>query len=583
MPRVVTVVVGTLLIARAAAAQPTFEPAPTEPAPSDPAAPIDPAAPVAPAAPWSPISDDGWPWGVSLEAMRALPECGPGGLRLPDGSMPRGGEPIPCRPAIIPTGPQFGYGLDWTQGATFGGVPTTGAAHAWGIEVMWAATRSVSLGPRYELGGVGTPSGGRNDTIAHLDQHLLAVAKHRFWTDEVDRDAWTLSVGAGYAIRGDALGGSAPMARIGIAREVGLYGSDTLAGTGAIEVAYEQSFGSERLSALLASLRFGMEWGIREPLNLGTPDEPAPIKYTVSGDFYGGPALGLGMTVGLRASPMWSLETSGTFMFGRTDGATEHGFDGATWALMSGPRMTLPRPAFAPVYLQVQAGPAWVARDPERETTWLGQGELGLRFLVGCGDHAGVDLGAWVRADVADGIDVTAGGMVLRLVIGSRAGAPGGHPVFDDGRDHCAPEAPRFATEPPPPPPPPAPPPPPTPVDGGAVGGQIDAHVEVDAHVQVEIKPVVIDVTLGAVLFGGAVRVQIDPRILPLARLPGAGWVTVLLSGPPEALASFRAELGATLDRNGARVDGWAEVATAARAVTARFTIWPPGTRPPAP
>jgi hypothetical protein len=584
VPRVV-LVVGTLLIARAAAAQPAPAPGPA-PAPvpageAVPAAPTYPV-PVEPVGPWSPITDDGWPLGVGLERMRGLPPCGPAGLRLPDGSMPRGGEPIPCRPAVITHGPQFGFGLDWTHGLTFGEVPTTGGSHAFGIEIMWAATRSLSLGPRYELGGIGTPSRDGSGAIAHLDQHLLAVVKHRFWTDEVGRDAWTLSAGGGAALRGDALGGTAPMVRVGLAREIGMYGDDTIAGTAAVEIAYERSFGSEQLSQILASWRFGLEWGIREPANLGTPARPARLAYTVSGDVYGGPDLGLGMTVGLRASPMWSLETSGNFFFGRSAGATEHGFDGAAWTVMTGPRITFPRPTFAPLYAQVQAGPAWVAHDPARETTWLGQGELGLRFLIGCGDHAGVDLGAWIRADIADGVDVYAGGAVLRLVLGSRSGAPGGHPVFDDGGGCVAP-TPTFATEPPPPPPPPAPPVPvpdaPVVVDGG---GAVEAHVDVDAHVAVEIKPVVIDVTLGAVLFG-AVRVQIDPRLLPLARLPGAGWVTVELSGPAGALASFQAELGATLGRNGARVDAWGMIATSAQTVTARFTIWPPGTRPPAP
>ena len=87
-----------------------------------------------------------------------------------------------------------------------------------------------------------------------------------------------------------------------------------------------------------------------------------------------------------------------------------------------------------------------------------------------------------------------------------------------------------------------------------------------------------IEVELGAAFYG--VQVRVDPRVLPLDRLRGAGWVEVELSGPGDALARFQGELSAALGRGGVRVDGWATASTDASVVHAKFTIWPPGTRP---
>jgi hypothetical protein len=100
-----------------------------------------------------------------------------------------------------------------------------------------------------------------------------------------------------------------------------------------------------------------------------------------------------------------------------------------------------------------------------------------------------------------------------------------------------------------------------------------------DVHVEVAVQPVVIDVDLGARLFG-AIGVRLDPRLLPIDRLRGAGWIEVELTGPAGDLASFQAQLSTTLARDGVRVDGWATAATDASVIHARFTIWPPGTRP---
>jgi hypothetical protein len=85
--------------------------------------------------------------------------------------------------------------------------------------------------------------------------------------------------------------------------------------------------------------------------------------------------------------------------------------------------------------------------------------------------------------------------------------------------------------------------------------------------------PVVIEVELGAVLFGGAVQVRVDPRLLPLGRLRAGGLIDVRLEGPPDQLAAFEGELRAILGRERIAIQGWARVPTTGSRVRAVFTI----------
>ena len=429
------------------------------------------------AADWSPIGADGWPIGVSLESVRALPPCGPEGLAAVPGAA------IRCRPAVVAGSPQWAFGLDWTSGATFGDVATIGGAHALGAELDFSLLRTVEVGARYELTGVGVPAAPGADGSAALDHHLFALVKRRLFTDEVGRNAWTLGAGLGWALRGDALGGSAPLVRASLAREVGMYLTDDDALTAAVELAYERSLGAEPLNAVLASIRLGWEINIRAPRNLGTA-APTGWRHTTSFDVLAGPFLGLGMTVGLRASPRWSLETSGQFLFDPTSDLKLHGLDGASWAVMTGPRLQPFGGSVAWLYLQAQGGAAWVARDPAGGWQAVAQGEVGVRFLVCDG---GFDVGAWVRTDPRSGFDVTAGGMVLRGALGHGAGAAGGRP----GRIRCRWDTPHLATRYVPPPP--APPARTATVTAGTGGvsarlPDVDAHVAAGASVDVHAR-----------------------------------------------------------------------------------------------
>ncbi|MDB4959926.1 MAG: hypothetical protein JWO36_7495 [Myxococcales bacterium] len=487
---------------------------------------------------------------------------------------PEPGAAVTCRPPIIVGSPHWALGVDWTTGATFGDLATENGAEGLGVELTFPLLRSFELGARYELLDVGLSSAPRVPGSNDLSNQFFALAKVRLFDDEIRRHEWTIGAGAGYALRGDLLGGSAPIVRGSIARALGMYVGQSNAVTAAVELSYEQSLGPQKLSAVLASLRFGFEINIRKPRGLGER-APTPWLHTTSFEVFAGPNLGGGLSLGLRASPSLSLETSGAFLFGYSGGA-EHGIDGAAWSLQTGPRVLLPWPAeYAPLYAQLQGGAAWVADDPHGELHAIATAELGLQGFVGCG---AVDLGGWLRANVDHGVDVIAGGAVLRTVFGSGVGAVGGHRIGGcNGREPHLATAPPIVTTPEPG----------VPSTSYTVDlnppniGVPNVNIDVNAGGTVSIpkpQPVVVEVDLGAVFFG--MQVRIDPRVLPFDRLRGAGWITVELSGPADGLAQFQGQLSATLSRSSIRVDGWTSIVTDGSVVHARFTIWPPGTRP---
>ncbi len=499
--------------------------------------------PLARADDFDPIGPDGWPLGLSLGDLRALPEC-----QQPLPHTP--GAPVTCRPHVDTGGMQWGLGFDWTSGATFGAVPTSGAAQGFGVEWDYAPSRMLQLSLRYELMGMPVPG-----MSTELAQHFLGEAKLRLWADEIERNGWVLGVGAGYALHSDALGGNAPLVRASLARELGAFAGTDSTIDFAAELAYEQTLEDPQLQAVLASLRMGFEVNVA-PKGLG---EPAPHRWshTTSLDILFGPFLGFGMTLGLPLAGPLSLQTSGLYMFDFTNDATVHAYDGASWAAVTGPRL-----AFGIGYLQAQAGEAWVAHDAGGELRPVGIGELGIRGLVGC--TSALEIGTWLRDDLDTG-NVVAGGLVFR--IGERSGG--------EVTGGCGP---RLALLTPPPPPAPVVP---EQTDRIEVAVPQVAVPQVDAHVPVDVpkpEPLVLEVDLGAVLPGGF-QVRLDPRLLPIGRLRGAGYITVEISAPGD-VASIAANVTGTLSRDGVRVDGVTTVQSDSSVIHAKFTVWPPGTRP---
>lgn len=559
------------LAATVAVAQPL--PAPAQPLPAAAPAPAPETSPVMPtplpgATPWSPVDDEGWPRGVSLEDLRGLRPCDLGER------LPGPGEPIPCRPMARPEPVQWRWGLDWTVGAVFGRPTTTGASHALGVEVDVTRARSLALGVRYELGGYGLRGGGDEIQLAR-GQRFLGQVRWRAFTDEVDRDAWAVVAGAGYQLAADALGGDGPVARVGLAREIGLYLDDENAGVAALELAYSRGLTADAVEAVTASARFGFEFNIVEPRNVHRVDRPWSERAWTGADVYASPfMLGLGVSLGARLSPRVHAVATGNYVFGRAEDSTElEGLHGAL-AVQAGVRLGAGWPAPAPLFVQLQAGPAAVATDAGLAGRWLADAELAFSF-GGCG--GAVAPGVRLRADVTDGVDALTGALVLNFALGRGAG---------DGR--CGPRdrgppVVYMPTEPPPPPapPPPAiataptPPGPPPPVAPPVLDATGSGTIAVAVP---RPTPIVIEVALGAVALGGLVEVRLDPRLLPLPQLVGAD-VDVVLEGPAEHLGRLGADLSAMLARHQVTARGWAIRPTGGAAVRAVFTIYPPGSR----
>jgi hypothetical protein len=467
-----------------------------------------------------------------MEDLRALPECGPDGLTHTPGA------PITCRPRVETASPTWSLGFDVTTGATFGEAPTAGGAHGFGVDTHFALGRMLQVGGRYELLGISVPRAPGIGLHAELSQHVFASARLRLWTDEVGRNAWTLGAAGGLAIRGDVLGGVAPIVRASLAREVGVY-YRRHASLAAIELAYEHSVADPELRAILASLRTGAEINVIRPNNLGT--ERPRSRHVSSLHMLLSAWWGLGMSVGIPLFGGLRFETTGDFLTNVTKAhPVFRAYDGAQWSARSGLRV-----GFGMGYALGQGGISWYAHDPSGDLHRVAHGEIGMGNRL-------VEFGTWLRWDLDDGFD--SAGLVVRFLFGSgRWGA----------------ETPNLRTVVPYVPPP---------VDR-QVGGSVNVDVDVDVGVSVEVKPVVIEVPLGASMLG--VSVHIDPGLLPLAQLQRAGFVEVELSGPARAVSSFKAELSGVLDARGLRVDGWSSVETHARVIRAKFTIWPPGSRPP--
>jgi hypothetical protein len=534
---------------------------------AQPAQPIPAEEPAGPA--WSPYDDDGWPTGLSLEDLRHLPACGP------DQELPGPGEPIPCRPLVLPGVPQWSLGFDWTTGLVEGDAPLTGGAHALGVQLDFGLSRSLQLGARYELIGFGLHDLDPDAIDVGAGHRVFGQLRYRAFTDEVDRDAWVVGIGGGYAFQEAIIGGHAPAARASIGREVGLYLDDENAVTAALELAYERTFADIRTAALLVSARLGFEVNIREPANLGTVDTPHSSRYFNGGDIYIGPIIGLGYSLGVPLGRHLGLVTTASYMFGHTD-FRQQGFVGSQWALQAGPRLSAGWPGPAPLYAQLQVGPAWIGAEPQREILTAADLEVGASLFAGC--DGALDIGLRFRGEIDDAIEVMSGTMFVRLVLGSAPARARGYRCGHGG-------TPVAYMPTPPPPPPPAPDPAPVPVAPpvGPVGGEVEVEVEVEAGGQVVVEPpepVVIEVELGAIAFGGMVEVSVDPRLLPLERLRGAGFVEIELSGPDAALNEYQASLSALLDREGLAVDAWAIAPSGGSVIRARITIWPPGTRP---
>ncbi|MDX2092877.1 MAG: hypothetical protein SFX73_33820 [Kofleriaceae bacterium] len=341
-----------------------------------------------------------WP-GVSLEDLRGLREC-----TLEDPPA-RVNHEVTCRPPILPSRAHVSFGIGWSTGLAVG--EAVRGAHRLELDGTYWLTRALGIGGRYALAGTGSAT----ETAARAHQ-LVGGAELRLFTDEADRDAVTLSVGAGHAY-GDAMN-DGTFVRAAIARDTGYITREKTAVTWRWELAYAHDLGDAQARTITAGIRAGMELGIRAPNNLREPDRDPPIRSALAGEFRGSPTLGLGASLDFAlARPLLWRTTA--FWHADVDSEQQlHGLD-ATWGAVTGPRVIfLPRSIVAP-YLDVQAGPAAL---PERGGARLGalaEAEAGITIHLFC--QTRVDLGGRLQTEVTDGVDVRTGFFMLRVAHGT--------------------------------------------------------------------------------------------------------------------------------------------------------------------
>jgi len=439
-------------------------------------------------------------------------------------------------------------------------------------------TRWLTLGVRYQysVSGLLQPEEVDFGWFVATSHDLLATTKLRWFTDEIDRSAWSASAGLGYAFRDGDIADSGPIGRAAIAREVGYFVNRRDVITGSLELAATQALDDPNNRAVVASLGFGAELDIRDPRNLASEPAAPPLDYT-SGVYFGAlPAgMGLGVDVGIPLGDHLALRANADAWM------LAHGEITAQYSLLGGLRL-LPwefgRDKFA--YAEAQIGPSINTRDAESTERQLSVDlEFGAR-LGSC--HSGFDWAMRFRNRVEDGLEVQGAVMLLRFEYeqrgkwrkssqcnrGSAPRAPTTTTYWQPPTSVSPPDMPAAVEEPVPVEPAPAPPAP-------APAPRPTAETEVE----VVIEPIVVEVTLGRVFLGGAVEVAIDPRLIPLRRLRTGAWLEVELSGPSAVLARYQTALSANLSHNRLSVHAWARAATTSGTVKAKFTIWPK--RPP--
>ena len=484
---------------------------------------------------WSPVTAEGWPKNQTLESLRTLPSCAPGQAH------PAPGEPITCRPTVQPATPPWFMNLAWRSGPVVGEDRAL-ALHAFGIELGVGLTRHVSLGLVYQLGPVAVQAEAE-ETASRLGQDLLGQLQMRVFTDEVDRDAWALGLAGGVLVRDELLGGHAPALRFALSREVGMYLDWETALVAALELAYTEGLGSQWRSLTLGG-KIGFEDNIILPSNLGTEDAPA-ARQRAGAELMVAPSLGFAVT---RA---WSLarpvEVTGSV--GVTVGFDYDGgrysFEGSQWSAQAGLRLSALLPRRAPLYLLLQAGPAWIARADDPLTV-LTDAEVGFELEDNCSIR--LDVGVRLRSEYDDMLAPFTGSLVFRGSSGSPYGRSCGTVQMQPMM--MVEPAPREL----------APPEPPTrkadvipapPSSRGEAEVETDPRTGAGAETGAPPEPVVVEIVLGWVGLGGLVEVRIDPSLIPWRQLERAGSVQVQLLGPPRALARFEAELRATFDARG--------------------------------
>lgn len=337
-----------------------------------------------------------WP-GPGLDELRALPTC-----TLDDPQQVVGRE-ILCRPPVVPSAVQVGVSASWLLGLGIESPDRDNAlrgAHGVAIDADIWVTRWLALGARAQYLAIKAVPNAAGDAPWGDSLAGFGQAHARYFLDEVERDALTLTAGAGYSLRNSEFGPSAPVARVAIAREIGSYVDDRTAATLAVEIGYEHSLDAEQRRAVVFGLRGGFERGIIEPRNLGTRAGAPWFRYVAGAEFRASSDLGGAGTLGFAVSQNLHWRNTALFTFGHGDGGLR-GNTGATWGLLTGPRAHFGNGDVS-IYADVQAGAALIGRAADAELAPLGEVELGIDIAVGC--QTRINLGGRAQVQLDDGL-----------------------------------------------------------------------------------------------------------------------------------------------------------------------------------
>lgn len=514
-------------------------------------------------------------WPTAGYRFRGLPDCGPGETFPAAGS----GEPYTCHPPFPPT---QGPNLHLLWGFPFGHGYLGAEEHnrALGVEVGFelylGRVFGLSVGYRYLSIA---PKGVDRDGDGYVDLQTPRSGVHvahggirlRFLTDESTRRAWILGVDAGFlgSIRPDATPvGHGMVLQTGFQRQLGWLTPPKSSAVARLGVRYDQGVTASNRAyrALLLTVSGGFEWNYAPPDDFDTLRVPPRQAISVS------PSLVIGKPIG-RSGVDSVIGVQLAFGLPMASGVVEPllrvGFD----------RLTSPLPADEDRRIGATRRLSTGAGFRVRPTRWL-HAEVGGGYRTVFGDRpARGASGAYVEGALGSGY--TFCGLALQPAVYYRWNH------FARGEDFGAHEiGVRLEVD--------------IASSGSAYGGQcgspppranplvvrpVPAPVpaaQVEAEVVIEVQPIEIEVVVGVVAFGGALQAQIDLSRLPLDRLRDAGFVEVRLIGPPAALPRIEAELRATLDSQGVRMNAVAHAETGGfvQEIKAVFTIWPAGHGP---
>lgn len=520
----------------------------------------------------------------SLGSLRGLPVCPEGAPR------PSPGQRYVCRPPWrAGTAPNMAFTLDVGTGYADAANPLTHSVFVFGAEGTWFPARSFGLGLRYQfVSATDAGADGPDDDLAddadepNLSAHLVSVGPRlRLWNDDVDRAAWLLEGDLGWAFVPNGSSPGGPFVRAAVGRQIGALLGDNMAGQIGLVLAAQQGLAdASSLRTLTLSARWQGEGATPEPRDLGHLSRPAGLHYTFGLRWYlvgirwggnGGAAISPGgaLTFGLPIN-RWiepRVQADMAYLAGL------RGADLLTFSGMGGLRVRFN--AVAPLFVEGLAGYQFAYGTAPRdfESGPVGEVGLGVHF-AGCG--VGVSLGMHYRRGLGAANDVMSALLFgLDIAYGSLPGAAGDAWAPAQGRPYrcSAPEAPSVPLPPrPPPPPPPPPPSQPTIPVYAVTPPRVGVQVAVP---RVEVEPVQVEVVIGASFLGGMVRVQVNPALLPLARLRAAGLVDVRVEGPPEVLFDVEAQLQAIFNAEGVAVRGYTRAAVSGSTVRAIFTLFP--------